>query len=104
MSTDNGAANILSLSALISESVQTLVSEYTATGKLIPTLDSTDSGPFDDPEKIGPIVSKAIKTTEAACAQLTYTVCSPGHTVFNVSILLSSMPSAHISYIRKRFQ
>ncbi|KAJ7487263.1 S-adenosyl-L-methionine-dependent methyltransferase [Mycena galericulata] len=77
----SGLEEILALSDLISKAVAEIVSN----GRLIPSLHSTEPGPFDTPEDTPAGVSAAIRTIEAACAQLSYTVASPGHVVTNKS-------------------
>ncbi|KAJ7178588.1 S-adenosyl-L-methionine-dependent methyltransferase [Mycena crocata] len=87
MSTSNapalpsGIKEMLELSKLISSAVAEIVDGYT--GQTMPSLYSVDSGPFDYPEDTPLKVSKAIRTIEAACAQLSITVASPGHVVLN---------------------
>ncbi|KIJ42002.1 hypothetical protein M422DRAFT_171701, partial [Sphaerobolus stellatus SS14] len=79
----NGSADVIALANLISSTAQEIVTEYSKAGHDIPSLDSTDSGPFDAPEKVSGALSKAIRTIEAACAQLSFTVASPGHVMTN---------------------
>ncbi|KAF9014286.1 S-adenosyl-L-methionine-dependent methyltransferase [Cyathus striatus] len=80
---DSGAAQLLALANLITSAVQTVISEYKAAGASIPPLDSTVNGVFDTPEAVTPNLSKAIRTIEAACAQLSFSVASPGHVITN---------------------
>ncbi|KAJ6572446.1 O-methyltransferase-domain-containing protein [Mycena vulgaris] len=75
----NGIAEIVALANLISSSVTELVEEYQFT----PSLNSTEPGPFDTPETTPAKVAKVIRTIEAACAQLRFTVASPGHVMLN---------------------
>ncbi|KAJ7927645.1 S-adenosyl-L-methionine-dependent methyltransferase [Mycena leptocephala] len=77
----NGIAEIVALANLISTSVTQLVDEYP--GHVAPSLSSTQPGPFDTPDITPPKVAKIIRTIEAACAQLTCTVASPGHVMLN---------------------
>ncbi|KIJ34900.1 hypothetical protein M422DRAFT_782646 [Sphaerobolus stellatus SS14] len=79
----NGNTEVIALANLISNTAQEILSEYSKAGQDIPSLDSTDSGPFDAPEKISVGLAKAIRTIEAACAQLAFTVASPGHVMAN---------------------
>ncbi|KAJ6544755.1 S-adenosyl-L-methionine-dependent methyltransferase [Mycena vulgaris] len=76
-----GIQEILALSKLISNAVTDIVDGYT--GHSMPSLHSVQPGPFDAPENTPIKVSKAIRTIEAACAQLSLTVASPGHVVLN---------------------
>ncbi|KAJ7482293.1 S-adenosyl-L-methionine-dependent methyltransferase [Mycena galericulata] len=75
----SGLEEILALSELISKAA----AEIANSGHLIPSLHSTERGPFDTPENTPAEISAAIRTIEAACAQLSYTVASPGHVVAN---------------------
>ncbi|KAJ7931430.1 S-adenosyl-L-methionine-dependent methyltransferase [Mycena leptocephala] len=51
----------------------------------MPSLYSVQPGPYDILENTPIKVTKAIRTIEAACAQLAITVASPGHVVLNKS-------------------
>ncbi|PBL03216.1 S-adenosyl-L-methionine-dependent methyltransferase [Armillaria gallica] len=75
----SGATHLLALTSLITASVQEIVSAYPN----IPHPDSTSLGIYDDPESIPPELSKAIQRVEAACAQLSCAVTSPGHVIVN---------------------
>ncbi|KAJ7913390.1 S-adenosyl-L-methionine-dependent methyltransferase [Mycena leptocephala] len=77
----NGIADIVALANLISNSVTELVDEYP--GRFTPPLSSTLPGPFDTLDNTPPKVAKLIRTIEAACAQLSCTVGSPGHVMLN---------------------
>ncbi|KAJ7659940.1 S-adenosyl-L-methionine-dependent methyltransferase [Mycena rosella] len=68
-------------SKLISNAVTEIVDGYT--GHVMPSLYSVQPSPFDVPENTPLQVSKAIRTIEAAAAQLSITVASPGHVVLN---------------------
>ncbi|KAJ6628890.1 S-adenosyl-L-methionine-dependent methyltransferase [Mycena sp. CBHHK59/15] len=72
----------MELSNIISKAVETLTgsNEYT-----IPCLDSTapELGPFDRPDSIPPNVTIAIRTIEAACAQLSLAVHDPAQALLN---------------------
>ncbi|KJA18249.1 hypothetical protein HYPSUDRAFT_70031 [Hypholoma sublateritium FD-334 SS-4] len=81
--TMNGTAEVIQLTNLITASVTEVVNEYQAAGHVIPSIFSTDSGPFDAPHLTSANLTKAVQVIEAACAQLSYTVANPGHTVTN---------------------
>ena len=78
------AYEAICLTNLISSTVQTIIREYAAAGKQLPSLNSVIPGPFDRPETASDGLLKAVQIIEAACAQLTSLVASPGHTVINV--------------------
>lgn len=80
----NGTTEVIQLADLITASVKEVVNEYQAAGRVIPSIFSTDSGPFDAPHLTSANLNRAIQIIEAACAQLSYTVANPGHTVTNV--------------------
>ena len=80
----NGTTEVIQLVDLITASVKEVVNEYQAAGHVIPSIFSTDSGPFDLPHLASANLTKAIQIIEAACAQLVYTVASPAHTITNV--------------------
>lgn len=77
-------AHIIALKAIITQAVDEIIAEYAAIGEEVPSLDSTVPGPFDSPEKTPPRLARAIQQVEAACAQLSFTVASPGHVIVNV--------------------
>lgn len=81
----NGTAEITALTSLINSAVQDIANEYSKEGHSIPSLHSTEPGPFDAPHLVSPILARAIQTVEAACAQLSFTVANPGHVITNVS-------------------
>ncbi|KAF8577159.1 S-adenosyl-L-methionine-dependent methyltransferase [Ramaria rubella] len=86
MSLPQSAADIAQLSSLvdlISAAVKVVESEYASVGQRVPYLNSTAPGPFDTPEEVSVNLAKAVQTIEAACAQLSFTVASPGHVVTN---------------------
>lgn len=88
-------AQLLPLVDLISKSVALLVEEYRSSNQVVPSLDSTSPSPFDAPESKTPAMSRAVQIIEAACAQLCFTVASPGHVIINVSsALLTGSPAA----------
>ncbi|KAF9479528.1 S-adenosyl-L-methionine-dependent methyltransferase [Pholiota conissans] len=72
------------LTDLIVSSVKDVINEYQSSGHDVPSLFSTETGPFDAPHLTSPKLSKAVQIIEASCAQLTYTVANPGHVVTNV--------------------
>ncbi|KAJ7262897.1 S-adenosyl-L-methionine-dependent methyltransferase [Mycena rebaudengoi] len=88
----NGIAEIVALANLISKAVTELVDEYP--GHFAPSLFSTQPGPFDTPDTTPPKVAKAIRTIEAACAQLSATVASPGHVILNTQEPASMLVAA----------
>lgn len=79
------SAPLSALVDLIQDSVKVIISEYAYIGQTVPSLDSVSPGPFDTPEKVTPELRRAIEIIEASCAQLSFTVASPGHTITNVS-------------------
>ena len=79
------ASHLTALTDIILATVKVVADEYASTGHSVPSLDSTAPGPFDTPEKMSVNLTKAVQIIEAACAQLCFTVASPGHTVTNVS-------------------
>lgn len=81
----NGTIEITMLADLISSSVKDVVSEYQSAGHNVPSLSSTEPGPFDAPHLQSANLAKAIQIIEAACAQLSFAVANPGHVVTNVS-------------------
>jgi hypothetical protein len=91
--TPNGSAEITMLADLISASVKDVVAEYQNAGHNVPSLSTTESGPFDAPHLQSAKLTKAIQIIEAACAQLSFAVASPGHVVTNVSSVLCSLRS-----------
>jgi hypothetical protein len=82
----NGTTEITMLADLISSSVKDIVSEYQNAGHNVPSLSSTEPGPFDAPHLQSAKLSKAIQIIEAACAQLSFAVANPGHVITNVSL------------------
>lgn len=95
MSASNGTAEITALAGLINSAVQDIVNEYTKAGHAVPSLHSTERGPFGAPHLVSATLSKAIQTVEAACAQLTFTVANPGHTITNVTNISFFVVSLH---------
>ncbi|KAJ7651964.1 S-adenosyl-L-methionine-dependent methyltransferase [Mycena polygramma] len=80
---EGGLADILALADLISSTVRDVVTEYSAAGVSLPSLSSTTPGPFDSPEDVPPKLSRAVRILDAACAQLIFSVGSPGHVILN---------------------
>ncbi|KXN90283.1 Sterigmatocystin 8-O-methyltransferase [Leucoagaricus sp. SymC.cos] len=76
---------LIALSNFIAEAVRVVIDEYNTAGIPVPSLRSASTAPtlFDSPENVTPMLSKAICTIEAACAQLSFTVASPGHVMTN---------------------
>ena len=83
--TPNGTDEITSLADLIAAAVKDVVGEYKNAGCNVPSLSSTEPGPFDAPHLASEKLSKSIQIIEAACAQLSFAVANPGHVVTNVS-------------------
>lgn len=83
--------DLTTLAKLISDSVAVVVSEYANVGHAPPALESTDKDPFHSPELMSERLKAATKTIEAACAQLSATVASPGHVITNVGEPLYDM-------------
>ena len=97
----SGIAEVNKLAELIVASVKDVVSEYEAANSDIPSLLSTGSGPFDAPHLQSAKLAKALLVIEAACAQLTYTVATPGHVITNVRGIVASpfIPSALTDHV-----
>ncbi|KAJ7642290.1 S-adenosyl-L-methionine-dependent methyltransferase [Mycena rosella] len=85
MSSESGLTEIIALADLISRTVKDVVAEYTVAGVPMPSLSSTAPGPFDTPETTSPKLARAVRILDAACAQLSFSVGSPGHVVTNKS-------------------
>lgn len=77
MAVDN--AHLSELAELITKSVQTVLSEYAAASRPVPSLDSTD------PTLVNPPIREAIRVLESACAQLCVSVAPANHILVNVS-------------------
>ncbi|KAJ6626254.1 S-adenosyl-L-methionine-dependent methyltransferase [Mycena sp. CBHHK59/15] len=77
----SGLAEMRALVQLISNAVSQMAADPAA--QAIPSLYSTSKGPFDTPEDTPANITKAVKTIEAACAQLCFTITSPGHVFVN---------------------
>jgi hypothetical protein len=81
----NGLTDLIALSQLISTAVHDVVEEYNTLGQPLPPLSSVQPGPLDEgPHLVSPQLAKAIRTIEAACAQLSFAVANPGHVMINV--------------------
>ncbi|KAJ6501494.1 S-adenosyl-L-methionine-dependent methyltransferase [Mycena vitilis] len=78
-----GLAEIVALADLISSTVQDVAAEYSAAGTSLPSLSSTAPGPFDSPGSVSPKLARAVRILDAACAQLIFSVGSPGHVMLN---------------------
>lgn len=78
--------HITALRAIINESIDQIIEEYSAVGQEVPSLESTTVGPFDAPEQTPSRLLQAVQRIEAACAQLSFTVSSPGHVIVNKSL------------------
>ncbi|KAJ7151574.1 S-adenosyl-L-methionine-dependent methyltransferase [Mycena filopes] len=74
-----GLQDIVALADLISSTVKDVVEEYSAAGVSLPSLSSIIAGPFDRPEVMSPKLARATRILDAACAQLSFSVGSPGH-------------------------
>lgn len=79
-------AHIKTLTAIITQAVDEIIAEYAAVGQEVPSLDSTAPGSFDSPEMTPLRLVQAVQRVEAACAQLSFTVASPGHVIVNKSL------------------
>ncbi|KAF5339494.1 hypothetical protein D9757_014699 [Collybiopsis confluens] len=114
------AEDLNALVGILSNAVNIITAEYAKEDHVVPSLDSTEPGPFDAPENMSAVLSNAVRTVEAACAQLSFAVASPGHVMTNKSygyyepsallvvcnakvadILLSKPDGMHISEIAK---
>ncbi|KAJ8494380.1 hypothetical protein ONZ45_g13265 [Pleurotus djamor] len=71
------------LAKLISDSVTVVTTEYAKARYAEPSLHNTKPDPFHSPELVSDRLKTAIKTIEAACAQLSATVVNPGHVIVN---------------------
>ncbi|KAJ6501501.1 S-adenosyl-L-methionine-dependent methyltransferase [Mycena vitilis] len=78
-----GLAEIVALADLISSTVKDVAAEYSAAGVELPSLWSTNPGPFDSPEAVPPKLARAVRVLDAACSQLMFSVGSPGHVIVN---------------------
>ena len=97
-------AHLTALTDIILAMVKVVADEYATIGQSVPSLDSIAPGPLDTPEKMSLNLTKAIQIIEAACAQLCFTVSSPGHTVTNVSFSYFNVASTqNASYCQKAF-
>lgn len=99
MSTATAPAPLVELLDLIQANVKVVISEYAAINQVVPSLDSLVPGPFDTPESVTPQLSEAIRIIEAACAQLSFTIASPGHVVTNVSRILLRLQVVPFRYL-----
>ncbi|KZW01646.1 S-adenosyl-L-methionine-dependent methyltransferase [Exidia glandulosa HHB12029] len=72
-------ARISDLAALISQSVQTILGEYAAASRPVPSLDAVDLSQT----LVNQRTRDAVRTLEAACAQLCATVAPASHTMVN---------------------
>ncbi len=84
----NGTDEITGLADLIVVAVKDVVGEYKNAGYNVPSLSSTEPGPFDAPHVTSAKLSKSVQIIEAACAQLSFAVANPGHTVTNASAFI----------------
>jgi hypothetical protein len=75
--------SLTALVSLISNAVKVVIDEYEQHGHPEPSLNSTSPGPFDALENTSPDLARAVRTIEAACAQLSFTVANPGHVMVN---------------------
>ncbi|KAF7375742.1 3-O-methyltransferase 2 [Mycena sanguinolenta] len=89
----SGLSDIVALADLISSSVKDVVAEYTAAQVTMPSLVSTRAGAFDMRESMPANLVKAVRTIEAACAQLSYTVASPEHVICQRSFAIHEQVS-----------
>lgn len=81
---NSATTNVLtSLVDLISDAVKVVNTHYADANASVPPLESVESGLFDSPEKVSDELSTAIRTIEAACAQLSFTVANPAHSITN---------------------
>lgn len=69
---------------LISQNVEDYISRHEATGKGVPSIDSTEPGPLDDVQAIDEEYRESIKVTQGACAQLLAVMEVPGYAIVNV--------------------
>lgn len=89
---ESGLTEIVALADLIARTVKDVVAEYTNAGVSMPSLASTAPGSFDTPESVPPKLAKAVRILDAACAQLSFSVGSPGHVITNVGIQYVCIP------------
>lgn len=83
-------APLLELVSLIQTAVADVIDEHALIGATVPHIDSqsTIPGPLDEPDEATPRLLKAIRTVEAACAQLCASITSPALSLVNVSLIL----------------
>ncbi|KZW01644.1 S-adenosyl-L-methionine-dependent methyltransferase [Exidia glandulosa HHB12029] len=78
MAVDN--AHLRELVALVSQSVESVLAQYAAAARPVPSLDSTDpSAPLDNRA-----IREATRVLESACAQLCASVAPPNHILVNM--------------------
>ncbi|KAK7021288.1 hypothetical protein VNI00_017463 [Paramarasmius palmivorus] len=73
--------HLISLTSLITTSVQEVISAYGSAGQNVPTLNTVEPGPFDSlaVDDVPEGLKHAVQVIEAACIQLMYTVSRPGN-------------------------
>lgn len=83
------SAPLLELVSLIQTAVADVIDEHALIGATVPHIDSqsTTPGPLDEPDEATPRLLKAIRTVEAACAQLCASITSPALSLVNVSLI-----------------
>lgn len=72
-------AHLTELAALINESVQTVLAEYAAVSRVVPSLDCTDPAQT----LVNRTIRDAVRILEGACAQLCASVAPAKHTMAN---------------------
>lgn len=82
-----GATHLRALVKLIQKNVEEIIQEHEKVGDDVPTLDQVSPVKFDSSENVTEALTDSIKIVEGACAQLSFTVASPSHTIANVSRL-----------------
>ncbi|KAF9002052.1 S-adenosyl-L-methionine-dependent methyltransferase [Cyathus striatus] len=80
---NTGKSQLIQLTNLINSAVRDVLSEYDVVGAPVPLMQSTEAGPFDSPDSVTPKLATAIRTIEAACAQLSFAVASPSQVINN---------------------
>lgn len=82
-------APLLELVSLIQTAVADVIDEHALIGATVPHIDSQSiyPGPLDAPDEATPRLLKAIRTVEAACAQLCASITSPALSLVNVSLI-----------------
>lgn len=75
-------AQLFQLTDLITQSIQSVIAEYTAAARPVPSLECTDPAAGLDT----PVIRAAVRVLEGACAQLIASVAPAPHLMLNVRV------------------